>query len=193
MKDYELYLIKTVFPLLDQGRPDWDKEHTKVVVSEIKNIINNNEDMDLDRDVLVISAYLHDIGYSALSQKKNLSHQDVRNMKKAHMIEGVRLSKEILPDPVFDFLNEDQKARIIHLVGIHDKLRILKDKDEIVLAEADTLGGLNIDYKHGTFDEESTKKYIAGVRKVRIPLFITDYAKNMVEKYISNRLRDMVD
>jgi len=56
----EQKLRQTILPDLENGRPDWDKPHTISVVAKIKEIRNNNPELNLDPVVLVISAYTHD-------------------------------------------------------------------------------------------------------------------------------------
>ncbi|MEK7096975.1 MAG: hypothetical protein AAB859_01525 [Patescibacteria group bacterium] len=66
-------------------------------------------------------------------------------------------------------------------MGIHDQLDKLSCIDELILMEADTLGGLDTDFVKPSFTKEENQRYMKSVEKNRRPLFITDYAKN---KYV---------
>jgi hypothetical protein len=94
-----------------------------------------------------------------------------------------------LHNKIFDNFTSNQKERIIHLVNVHDTLEILKDNDELLLMEADTLGGLDVSRTKGTFDKASNDRYMKIVRNKRLPHFITDYAKQKFEELYNLRLK----
>ena len=71
--------------------------------------------------------------------------------------------EELLQRPEFSFLSESQKARATHLVNVHDKINELKDPDELILMEADTLGALDVTLVTPSFDVESNDKWMRGV------------------------------
>lgn len=186
--NYEDFLKSSVLPELEAGRPNWDKPHTECVVEHLKAIINNNPELNLDRDVLIIAAYAHDWGYAGLfSGGRPLNLEDVENAKETHMRIGAEKLTQLLKNNIFDFLSEEQKQRTIHLVQAHDKLNSLKDPDELVLMEADTLGGLDVEKVKPGFDKESNAKYMQGVKNKRYPLFITDYGKKEFERLYKAR------
>lgn len=185
---YEDLLKAKIFPELEAGISNWDKPHTEAVVEHIKAIIENSPQLNLDKDVLIIAAYAHDWGYSGLFEAgKPLSLDDINNAKKAHMRIGADKLSKLLQASVFNFLSEERKKRAVHLVGVHDKLGDLKDPDEIVLMEADTLGGLDIEKVKPSFDKASNERYMRGVRKMRYPKFMTDHGKKQFEKLYRSR------
>lgn len=108
-------------------------------------------------------------------------------MKSEHMIISARKIQKLLIHNMFAFLSSQQKARIVYLVGIHDKLSVLKDIDELVFMEADTLGGLDINFVKPTFDQESNRKYMNGVLKKRLRLFIINYGKKEAKRLVKLR------
>lgn len=144
---------------LSKGREGWDEPHTRAVVYYATKIAEAN---GLDVSVLKTAAWLHDVGYYALFEDSSSKNYDsVMDKKAAHMVNGARLAEEFLSKPeVKDFYTEAQKARVIHLVGVHDKIEELKDDDEIALMEADTLGAIDISKVATTFNKESAMKYI---------------------------------
>ncbi|WKZ29809.1 MAG: HD domain-containing protein [Candidatus Dojkabacteria bacterium] len=193
--DYEAYCQQIIFPELENGRPGWDKPHTESVVEHIKTIITHTPELNLDKDVLVIAAYAHDWGYAGLFKGgKPLSLSDVNNAKAAHMVIGAEKLEKLLNNEVFNFLSKDQKDRAVHLVRHHDSLFLLKETDELVLMEADTLGGLDVRKVKPTFDAESNRKYMENVKNYRRTKFITEYGKELFkglyrerEEYYNNR------
>ncbi len=187
--NYESLLQETIFPELEKGRPNWDKPHTQAVVEHLKAIVNHSPELNLDFDVLLIAAYAHDWGYAGLFKDgKPLSIDDVNDAKSAHMTIGVKKLTELLKNLIFDFLSSQRKQRAIHLVEIHDKIDQLTDPDELVLMEADTLGGLDIEKVKPSFDPDSNTKYMVGVKNHRFPKFITDYGKMQFEKLYQMRV-----
>lgn len=176
--DYERTLQDIIFPELETGRPNFDKPHTEAVIYYTKQIINNTPNLNLDKDVLIISAYAHDWGYVGLFKNGKLAQlENVKNVKKLHMQISAYKLRHLLKNPVFDFLSTDQKERAIHLVGLHDKLNQILATDEIVLMEADTLGGLDVNRVKPTFNKESNEKYMLTTKNKRYSRFITEYGK----------------
>jgi hypothetical protein len=94
----------------------------------------------------------------------------------------------MLQDPIFNYLAEARKARISYLVAMHDRLEELKEVDEIVLMEADTLGGLDVSFIKPTFDKDSNERIMNGFCKRRQPLLVTEYSKKMFERVFQGRV-----
>jgi hypothetical protein len=187
-KEYEKYLKRIIFPELERGRPGWDKPHTEAVVHWIKNIINNSPELELDMDVLVIAAYAHDWGYADLFDKgAKVDLDDILDAKKEHMIIGAGKLAELLKNKAFNFLTFSQKQRALHLVRNHDNLSYIKDDDERILVEADTLGALDVDFIKPFTDKKQGERYMQGVIKKRLPLFITDYGKKQFKILFKKR------
>lgn len=186
MDRLEEFLQSRILQDLERGRKGWDKEHTLAVVYYLKQILENI-DSRLDRDVLTIAAYAHDWGYIDLFKDSATQFDDVMKRKKLHAVRGAEMLDHILKDSFFDFLTKEQKSRAVHLVKVHDLLNSVKDEDEITLVEADTLGGLDINLVKPTFDEESNEKYIRGVKKKRLSLFMHKFSKETAEKLLKER------
>lgn len=185
----EEYLREKILPDLEKGRPAFDKPHTLAVVHWLKRIIKYVPELNLDKNVLLISAYAHDWGYAEMfSQGQQLQYADVKNAKVEHMRLGASKLRSLLNDIFFSFLTDKQKKRCVHLVAVHDSLDDLKNRDEFVLMEADTLGGLDVNLVKPTFDFESNEKYILSVKEKREPKFITEFGKRAVKTLIQRRI-----
>jgi hypothetical protein len=182
------FLEDSIFPELERGRPGWDKPHTQAVVYYAHRILGSNTELEIDREVLIIAAYAHDWGYADLfSPDKHGSYAEVKERKKLHMEVGSQKVARLLMDPIFRHLSESRKNRIVHLVAKHDELSELRDTDELVLLEADTLGMLDVDFAVPTFDHSSNEQFMNEVMNSRVPRFITEYSKNKVKELISRR------
>jgi len=185
----EAYLEEKILPDLEKSRGGFDKIHTLEVVDWLKQIIEHNPDLKLDKDILLIAAYAHDWGYSDLFREGEvMQFEKVENAKKLHMELGAKKLEKLLNDNFFSFLTDKQKKRAIHLVAIHDKKFELKDVDELVLMEADMLSGLDVNTKKPVFDAESNKKFMEAMLATRIPKFITKFGKNEAKKLIEARV-----
>src|SRR5205085_1220833 len=91
------------------------------------------------------------------------------------------------PD-VAGYYTPAQRDRVVHLVGVHDKVAELADLDEIVFMEADTLGALDTRRVTPTFAYESGMKHLAEVRNGRALRFQTPVAKRYLEKLLARRV-----
>jgi hypothetical protein len=127
----------------------------------------------------VTAAYFHDVGYYGLFQKGQSGKYDaVQNSKELHMINGALMAQEFLTRPdIASFYTPEQIARVVHLVGIHDKISELTDLDELVLMEADTLGANDLTRVHPTYNREDGLRYIEATKRKRVARFTTDLGK----------------
>lgn len=188
MEQLEEYLKEKILPDLEDSRGGFDKIHTSEVVAWLKQIISRNPELNLDETVLLIAAYAHDWGYSDIFKKGQIMDIDmVENAKKLHMELGAKKIEALLKDDFFSFLTDEQKAQCIHLVSVHDKKHEIKEVDELILLEADSLSGLEISAGKPAFDAESNKKFMEAVINTRIPKFITEFSKNEAKRLIQAR------
>lgn len=188
--DIEDYTRKEVFKSLSRGDPKWDVPHTTGVVYHLKRIIHNSPEIgEVDSEVMILAAYGHDWGYSEFYQSgRSLTKEEYLEAKKSHAQIAVSKMRKLLVNRIYDDLSQDRKDRILHLILVHDELDILKDKDELILMEADTLGGLDTDFVTPTWTREQSLKHLEVVRNKRLPKFITDYGKREFEVCSTKRL-----
>lgn len=184
----EEYLKAKILPELEKSRGGFDKIHTLETVDWIKRIIENTPEIKLDRDVLIIAAYAHDWGYAGIFKDNEVMNADkIENAKKLHMELGAAKIKELLEDDIFSFLTGEQKERCVHLVAVHDKKHEIKEADELILAEADMLSGIDINTAKPKLDPESNKEFTGSLLNVRLPKFITEYSKKEAKRLIQER------
>ncbi|MFW0870949.1 MAG: HD domain-containing protein [Patescibacteria group bacterium] len=186
---YEEYLLVNIVPELAQGRPDWDLPHTLKVVEYVKIITDiHSAEPSLNRDVLIISAYLHDYGYryfldDIIPHRPTLGGR----AKEEHALKSAEKWQEIKNHEVFNFLSEEDKDQIEHLILVHDKVYDLQDIDELVLMEADTLGALGTKSQVDV-TSDAYQRYLRATQEKRISRFITPYAKDEAERLLSELL-----
>ena len=184
----EEYLKEKILPDLEKSRGGFDKIHTLEVVDWLKQIIDHNPKLKLDKIVLLIAAYAHDWGYSDIFRDGQIMNFEiVENAKKLHMELGAKKIKALLEDDFFSFLTDTQKSRCIHLVAVHDKKFEIKDVDELILMEADMLSSLDISKGKPVYDAKSNKKFMEAMFTTRIPKFITEFGKNEAKRLIQVR------
>lgn len=186
--ELEVFLASKILPDLKKGRPGFDAPHTVEVANWVKQILDHEPSIAVDRAVLLIAAYAHDWGYAGMfSHDRTLQFHEVVDAKKMHMDLGAQKVAQLLDDNFFDFLNDTQKQRCIHLVAVHDKLDALKDLDELILMEADTLSGLDMTTTKSQFDAASNDKYMVAVQTTRLPRFITAFGKRRAQELFQKR------
>ncbi len=188
MDKIEEYLKERIVPDLEKSRGGFDKIHTLEVVDWIKQIISHNPDLKLDKMVLIIAAYAHDWGYSGLFKNDEvMSFDKIENAKRLHEKLGAEKTEKLLKEDTFSCLTDKQKERCAHLVAVHDKKLEIKDIDELILAEADILSGIDINTKP-KLDPESNKSFMDSVLNTRLPKFITEFSKSEAKKLIQKRV-----
>lgn len=188
MENYEEYLKEKILPDLEKSRGGFDRIHTLEIVEWIKRIIDHNPQLHLDRDILIIASYAHDWGYAGLFKDGEVMDSDkIENAKKLHMEIGAKKIQELLEGEKFIFLADKRKERCIHLVEVHDKKHEIKDVDELILAEADMLSGIDINTEKPILDSESNKDFMDSLLNTRLPKFITEYSKKEAKRLIQER------
>ncbi len=175
-----------VYPILETGDPAWDKPHAQAAAYHMEQILESQKKPELDPVVMILAAYMHDLGYSAYYKPGgSLTKEEYMQAKKGHMIDGVRIAQELLER---EDLTQIQKDKILHLIEIHDNLKELEIVEELVLMEADSLAGLDVDFVKPTFTEEENQKFIESSRRNRFSKFITKYSKNKFEELVNKRM-----
>jgi HD superfamily phosphodiesterase len=160
-------LEKVIFPDLERGRLGWDLPHTKAVVYWMGELL---EEVRLDPKVMIAASYAHDWGYIDLFPEKT-TYETIQKMKPLHMERGAEKIEKLLRESLSDEFSQKQIERVTHLVAVHDKLGQLKDEDEILLMEADTLGALDVERVAPTFSKEDNARYVEESIMRRRPLF----------------------
>ena len=185
--EYEQFLIDTILPELEQGRPGWDLPHTQSVVEYVQAIAKAEGLSGLEQDILTIVGYLHDYGYMYFRDMVD-GGPTGGIPKREHPAKSAEKWDEIRDNPVFNFLDESAKNRIKHLILVHDDVYNLVYRDELLFMEADTLGALST---RGTIDISSDRyqAYLRHTMDKRISRFITDYSQQEAGRLISELLR----
>lgn len=184
----ELFLKEKILPDLEKSRGGYDGIHTLEAVDWLKKILQHAPELNFDKDVLIIATYAHDWGYAGIfADGEVMTVEKLETAKKAHMEIGAQKIGELLKDKIFNFLNNDQKERIIHLVAVHGKKYEIKDDDERVLMEADMLSGINVNSPKAKFDAASNQKFMNSLLNIRLPKFLSEYGKSEAKRLIAER------
>ncbi|MEW6025804.1 MAG: HD domain-containing protein [Planctomycetota bacterium] len=108
-------------------------KHTVLVVDNMKGLMRPVRDAR-ERDILLASAYLHDIGYSAPyggDYAGNIKDQAVK--VKYHSEKGAEIARDVLKGLE---VNEEVIQKVAYLVSVHHREDI-EDRHLKVLLEAD--------------------------------------------------------
>jgi len=171
-------LKSKVVGLLEKGRPNWDLPHTLATVYWMKKLV---EVEGGEERVLVSAMYLHDIGYSGLF-RETADYDGIAEVGAKHQKIGALKAKEILEKLPF---TPEEIEEISHLVGVHDKLELLKSKNEIMVMEADTLGQLDRKRVASIYSKKDCERYIVYLESERVPRFQTKTGKKYLEKLMT--------
>ncbi len=113
----EFYTLwEKCIPFLEKGRPG-DLEHAKDTVEFILNYKGN---VDLDEDILIPMAMMHDIGHSAILQehfKYVTGPEKIENGKLVHMLTGAKIAQDLLE--AIDY-NKQITKQIVNMISVHD-------------------------------------------------------------------------
>ncbi len=159
-------------------KDDWNYPHSLKTAKYMKKIC---EEKNANEKILVTAAYLHDIGYAGLIRKDYTLDERIK-AKKEHMEKGAEKAEEILKE--FDY-SQEEINEIKRLIKIHDKLKELKNRNDFLLAEADSLGGLAT-RENSSFNEKEIQRYLQIFKKIRIPLIKTNFGRKEVQKLLND-------
>ena len=103
-------------PYLEECRPG-DDVHAKKTA---KFILNYEGKKDVEKDILVPVAIMHDIGHAAILNK-HFKHvtgpEKLKNSKLVHMLTGAKIAQRILDEVSYD---KDKSEEIVDIISIHD-------------------------------------------------------------------------
>lgn len=177
---------------LEKGRKNFDVPHTKGTVYWVFRLATDYnkriEDGEIsgkspvDIDVLITSAWLHDIGYFGKFEGEARADQ-IRGKKTEHMSVGAKIAGSFLIEYASEHLTIDQIGQVIDMIGGHDNLDEEKTDSEAIFLEADTLGGIDVTWVEPTYRGEEALNYLdsKGSQKRR-NLFITPLGLEQLPK-----------
>lgn len=129
----EIFHLAT--PFYNKGRMA-DKLHHAVVAKMMQGILR--EKPNLDQDVLMAAAVLHDIGYAKMPKAQRRKHW-LMKVKKAHMVFGAQLAERILRKVKFP---PDKIMKVVAIISTHDNPELglpVTVPNAKILKEADIL------------------------------------------------------
>jgi hypothetical protein len=103
-------------PLFKNGRPG-DLNHAMETAQFILNYCGR---LELDKDILVPVAFMHDIGHVAILPehfKHVTGPQKIINSKLVHMLAGAKIAKDILIKVKY---NHKKIQEIVDIISVHD-------------------------------------------------------------------------
>ncbi len=159
-------IFAAALPYLEAGRKNWDVPHTKACMHWMTELLKHEHG---NARILMPAIILHDIGI----HKPTTQFADMMLAKKEHMRLGAELAATILTRFPFE---EEEIARIVHLVGMHDDLTKIQAEDEQLLFEADSLGQIDVQRVQPTQEGVWRQKFIEHFQKDRNPLLKTKTA-----------------
>ena len=119
----------------------WDETFYTMRVYEIAKEIIKKIDQDVDEELILVSALLHDIGKSKINlsvmEDENKKSSSGRHEWKRHGVYGIPIAKKILEDLSF---SKDFIDKVCYLVEFHDERHIENKTIELmILQDADLI------------------------------------------------------
>ena len=133
-----------------------------------------------DEKVLVTAIYLHDIGYGELIDK-NYSLDDRLAVKEKHMEIGAARASNICEELGYE---KEEIKKISHLIEVHDNYDELKEKDEILVMEADSLALLNYERAPTNLSKEDYQDFLENFKNGRKNYIKTATGKKWVKELL---------
>ena len=118
-------------PYYEKGR-EADEEHHLVVATMMENLL---QEYNLDEEIMMAAALLHDTGYAKIPPNKRKKHW-AKKVRREHMKFGAELAKKVLKKVNYPSAKIKQ---VCAMIAIHDDPEALKTKESQILKEADIL------------------------------------------------------
>ncbi len=128
-------ILQLAEPYYKKGRAA-ERLHHLVVAEMVDNIIK--EVKNVDRDVLISAALLHDIGYAKIPEEKRRTHW-AKRVKEDHMKYGAEIASKILKQTE---LPKEKISEVCDIILVHDNPEIglpISSRESKLLKEADIL------------------------------------------------------
>jgi len=174
--------IEIIKPYLEKCRAgDWN--HSLRVVSWVKELGNGRKDIDL----LIIAAYIHDIGWFGVMQKGVIDFDEMLKFEAKANKNTPKYVKQVSKKLV---LNKENISTIIRLIKAADR-HLSEKEDEEIIVDADNLSKLCVEHLKEKYKPESYVKVIASwerefstrikteMGKVKYPVLLNKLRKDL--------------
>ncbi len=175
-KKIENKIKAKVIKILEKNRPNWNIPHTLDAVKWMRLLIKAEGG---NERILIPAIYLHDTGYPIL--KKGYSYKEMMASKPGHSEIAAKNTPSILKNLNF---KQDEIVRIAHLVEIHAKHDLIKEHNEQLIFEADSLAQINYNEVPPSFNKDDTIKFLKYFKKQRVPMIKTKTGVKLIKKLL---------
>ncbi len=191
MKEVYKDIWKLAKPYYEKGRPN-DIEHINWMMKDAMFIC---EEENIDDSLLLPLVILHDVGYRNIESGNPLD----LNLRKAHMEEGEKISRNILMKLNY---NKDKINQISYYVSVHDNWALGEDKiykEDLILGVFNdldfmwmaTLKGFSIMKNILRKDKKAMVEYLENEEKLIKRPFSTKTTKSLFGKYLNERKKEI--
>lgn len=196
MKEIYKKLWESAKPYYEKGRV-YDIPHIEWMMKEIDRIAKIE---NLNEDLLMPIAILHDVGYSVAGHvNPNIKCPD---SKQAHMIEGAKIAEKILAELEYD---KELSQKIVRYISVHDNWILGDDAPFKECKEMGVFNDLDFLWGQSSFEvfrqqaesmgkgpEEMHDFWAADEKLTRRP-FACEATKKMFGEYMSARKKETDD
>lgn len=176
-------LIKIAKPYLDNCR-DGDWNHALRVVKWVKILGEDRGDLNL----LIIAAYIHDIGWSNILPKGKVDFQEMLKFEKKANENTEILVKEALGKMDFSMEDINIVIRLINAVDKHDS----ENDDEAIIVDSDSLSKLCVEHVQEKYKPECYPEVISLWEREFPTRFKTEKGKSLYPELLENLKKNLL-
>lgn len=181
--EFEEKVKAFVLETLGVSRDGFNGPHTLAAVHWMKWLLNQYSWMTRIGKVLILSIYLHDIGWAKIPEEDIASQKlmHANNRKVEHMRLGAEMAQEYLTQYLGLFVTEEEIEEIVFYVANHDDLDAVKTaihQGIVFVVMADTLGQIDTERVAPTLKLAELEKFLTRLDERRRPFF-SAYPKAM--------------
>lgn len=171
-KDVKDFVLKT----LAASRGGFNGPHTLAAVYWMKWLLSQYSWMTRIGKVLILSIYLHDIGWAAIPEEDIASQKLMHsyNRKSEHMRLGAEMAREYLTRYLGISVTQSEIEEIVFYVGNHDYVETIPSSGNqglTAVAMADTLGQIDVTRVVPTLKIGELETFLRRLDERRRPLF----------------------
>lgn len=172
--EFEEAVKDFVLKTLAASRGGFNGPHTLAAVYWMKWLLGKYSWMAPIGKVLILSIYLHDIGWARIPEEGIANQSGIRDKKAEHMRLGAEMVREYLIRYLGTFVSPAEIEEIVFYVGNHDYVETIPyacNQGLTLVAMADTLGQIDVERVTPTLKPAELETFLERLNLRRRPLF----------------------
>jgi len=174
--EFEEEVKDFVLETLGDSRGNFNGPHTLAAVYWMKWLLRQYSWMTRIGKVLILSIYLHDIGWAKIPEEDMAGQEKMHGhgRKSEHMKLGAEMVREYLTPYLGILVTTEEIEEIVFYVAHHDNLEVVRDATHqgiVFVVMADTLGQIDTERVIPTLKRAELEKFLKRLDERRRPFF----------------------